>query len=310
MIFWCCHEEVKTENQIPVILQLLCGFSIPAIARALFLPEETVKKRLYRTKQQLKKYEFETPAEEKLPAALDTVHTSLYLFFNEGYHCSDEKKNIDIDFCIEALALVRMLVDLPEIANRETLALYALMNFHIARINARVDSEGQLVAIDQQNRNLWDKNHIKQADCFLQLAQINRPDKCGRFFYEAMIAQEHCKAVAFEQTNWQKIVCFYDDLISITHSPIAVINQSIAMAYAGDLIAAIDQVKLLEVNKQLQASHLPDATLAHLYAKQGNAEKARSYAVQAAKKGGTRQEHQLMTAQIERLLAQTSNPSA
>lgn len=201
MIFVCCHEQIKPANRIPFILKTLCGFSIPAISRALLLPEATVKKRLLRTKKQLADCPFEFPAEEKMSAIMDSVHTVLYLFFNEGFHSSNKDKSVNLIFCQDAIALVKVLIDEPKVANQDTLALFALMHLHIARVDSKMDDEGNPIPIDLQNRKLWRREYINTAKYFLSLAHRAPRGASGRFFVEALIAKEHCEAVDFESTN-------------------------------------------------------------------------------------------------------------
>jgi RNA polymerase sigma-70 factor (ECF subfamily) len=300
MIFMCCHEDIKPENRIPFILKTLCGFSIQAIVRALLLPEATVKKRLLRTREKLKDHKLEIP--DKLIEAMDTVHTVLYLLFNEGFHCSDGQQAINIMFCQEAIGLVNLLIDEPQIANQDTLALFALMHFHIARVDSRVDKDGFNIPIDLQDRKLWKMEYFNTANQFLKLAQLVPSEASGRFFYEALIAKEHCQAIAFEQTNWHLIVEHYEKLIQITGSPIARLNQAIAIGYAGDTSTAIKRVEFLEGDKTLKRSHMPLAILAHLNAKVGDKKRAYQLAAESKKMGGTPHEHRLMMHQIERLL--------
>lgn len=302
MIFMCCHEEIKPENRIPFILKVLCGFSIQAITRALLLPEATVKKRLLRTKEKLRKHKFEFPAPDKINEAMDTVHTVLYLLFNEGFHSSDGQQAVNIMFCQEAIGLVNLLLDEPKIANHETLALFALMHFHIARVDSKVDSNGLNIPIDQQDRTLWKSEYFSTANKFLNLIGLTPDNTLGRFFYEALIAREHCQANDFEQTNWQLIVEHYDKLIAITDSPVARLNQAIAIGYTGDIPTAIKIIEPIKGNKILKHSHMPLAILAHLHAKAGNKQQAYQLAAEAKKKGGTPPEHQVMMHQIERLL--------
>ncbi|PMN72155.1 RNA polymerase sigma factor [Enterovibrio norvegicus] len=305
MIFWCCHPNLKPENQLPVILKLLCGFSLSAISRALLVPEETIKKRLHRTRNQLKQYPFKQPSPAHIEQALDTVHVSLYLLFNEGVYCSDGKKAIDIDFCREAMALVGTLVEAPHIANRETLALYALMHFHMARLTARTDANGHPIPLDLQERGLWERDTVRMGQQFITLATLNMPDTldgAGRFCCEALIAQEHCIAKTFELTNWKKVEAHYARLIDVSASPVAKLNQAIAIAYQGQEKRALQRVAAIQAKHGMEHSHLPFAILAHIHAKSGNRAKAYQLAEEAQKRGGTQQEQQLMLAQIERLL--------
>lgn len=144
MIFMCCDERIKIENRLPLILKNLCGFSIKAVSRALLIPEATIKKRLLRTRQQLKTHNFEFPQADKLKQAMDTVHTALYLLFNEGFHSSDARQAINLTFCQEAVGLLQLVVEYSEIVNRDTLGLFALMHFHIARADSRQTDANKL----------------------------------------------------------------------------------------------------------------------------------------------------------------------
>jgi len=302
MIFMCCHEDIKPENRIPFILKTLCGFGIPAISRALLLPEATIKKRLLRIKEQLKSHKFEFPTPEKLVMAMDSVHTVLYLLFNEGFHSSDERRATNKLFCQEAIGLVDLLIDEPKIVNQDTLALLALMHFNIARIDSKVDKDGFNIPIDLQDRKLWEKTYFNSANQFLKLVSMAPPGASGRFLYEALIAKEHCQSVNFEQTDWSLIVEHYEKLIQITDSPVVRLNQAIAIGYAGDTKAAIKLTESLSSHKALKYSHMPLAILAHLYAKAGDKKRAYQLATKSKQKGGTPHEYRLMMHQIERLL--------
>ncbi|MDD1780999.1 RNA polymerase subunit sigma-24 [Enterovibrio sp. ZSDZ35] len=304
MIFWCCHPLVKVENQIPMILKTLCGFSLSAVSKALILPEETVKKRLGRTRQQLRKIPLNRPDADRMSQALDTVHVSLYLLFNEGLYSTDENTLIDVDFCKEAMSLLARLIAAPHVANRETLALYALMHFHMARLQSRVDEQGAPVPLDLQQRERWDRVHIQQGLQWLAFAKTGLEDGGikYRFMLEAMIASEHSKAASFGDTNWQEIERLYDALYGVTASPVSLLNQAVANAYLNDMEKAIALVKEVNDEKRLSESHLPDATLAHIFAKSGDETAARFHAKASMAKGGTQQEQQLMLSQIERLL--------
>jgi RNA polymerase sigma factor (sigma-70 family) len=303
MMFACCATDTSAENQIPLVLQLLCGLDIGAISRALLIPVATVKKRLLRTKQALKQQSFEVPEGEKLQSSLSTVHTVIYLLFNEGFHGTKYKEVFNELFCLEALGLVRLLIEAESIASRETYALYALMHYLMARFEARLDREQQLVSLDQQDRSLWDALKIAEGDRWLELAQ-NHDGEVGRFTIEALIASEHCHAESFQATRWGNIVLRYNELIAVTQSPLAVLNQAVAIAYAGNVELAIAQVERIREHKAFKKSHLPDATLAHLFAKAKNQQSAHAHAEAAKNLGGSESEHKLMLSQIERILAE------
>ncbi len=303
MIFMCTNADIAPENRIPLILRTLSGFSIPAISRALLLPEATVKKRLVRTRQRLWGHAFEFPTPEKLPHVMDSVHTVLYLLFNEGFHSSEKARAMNLELCQEAVHLSSLLVREPRVVNRDTLGLLALMHFHLARAAARLDAGGSEVPIDRQDRTQWDHGAMSSASALLVLAERSAPGASGRFFIEAKIAEQHCIAPSFDQTDWDSIVRWYDELVTATESPLAELNRAIALGYRGDLRTAIECASELEANPTLGGSHLPAAALAHLCALAGDAAEARRHALRSRSLGGTAREQRSLVEQVERLLA-------
>jgi RNA polymerase sigma-70 factor (ECF subfamily) len=302
MIFMCASEDLPPENRIPLILRALCGFSIPAICRALLLPEATVKKRLLRTRERLQGQRFEFPPAEHLPQAMDTVHTVIYLLFNEGFNSSEESTPMNLELCREAVHLASLLVEEPRVVNQDTLGLLALMQLHLARVPARLDEQGQAVPIDRQDRDLWDRPQIDFARSVLTLVGTAPPGASGRFLIEARIAEQHCIAQTFAETDWRAIVSLYDELVATTGSPVADLHRAVALGYAGEPKAAIGRVEQLRENGALRNSHLPPAVLAHLSALAGDATAARRYAAESSQLGGTAREKQSMLDQLERLL--------
>lgn len=302
MIFMCAGTELAPENRIPLMLRTLCGFGIPAICRALFLSEATVKKRLLRARERLQGHRFELPAPDELPHVMDTVHTVIYLLFNEGFHGSDDAVPLSLDLCREAVRLATRLVDEPKVVNQDTLGLLALMHLHLARSDARIDDQGHDVPIDLQDRARWDRDRIAAARGLIGLAPSVAPGASGRFLIEARIAEQHCLAATFDETDWRAIVALYDELVAATGSPIAELHRAVAVGYAGDPRAATSHVEHLRTTDPLRASHLPSAVLAHLAAMTGDGTAARRYAEESALLGGTAREQQAMRRQVERLL--------
>lgn len=307
MIFMCAGTELAPENRIPLILRTLCGFGIPAICRALFLSEATVKKRLLRARERLQGHAFALPSPDALPHAMDTVHTVIYLLFNEGFHGSNDAAPIDLELCREAVRLATRLGDEPRVVNQDTLGLLALMNLHLARSDARLDDQGQDVPIDLQDRARWDRDRIAAARGLLTLARSATPGASGRFFIEAQIAEQHCQAAAFDQTDWNAIVALYDDLVAATASPVVELHRAVAIAYAGDPRRAMADVERLRGKDVFRTSHLPPAVLAHLAAMLGEGAAARRYAEESTRLGGTAREQRSIRKQVERLL--TSPPA-
>ncbi|HEX3696343.1 MAG TPA: sigma-70 family RNA polymerase sigma factor [Polyangia bacterium] len=309
MIFMCTGAELPPENRIPLILRSLCGFSIPAICRALYLPEATVKKRLLRTRERLEGHKFEFPSADRLPQVMDTVHTVIYLLFNEGFHSSeptDDAAPMNLSLCHEAVHLARLLCDEPRVVNRDTLGLLALMQLHLARSRARIDADGRNVPIDRQDRSRWDAETIALAGRLITLATTAPSGASGRFLIEARIARQHCIAPTFAATDWPAIVALYDELVAVTGSPIVELHRAVAIGYAGDPRGAMARVERLRTDERLRASHVPLAVLAHLSAMLGDAPAARRYAEQSQRLGGTPHEHRSMLEQVERLLEHRS----
>ncbi|GAB2708463.1 RNA polymerase sigma factor [Aliiglaciecola aliphaticivorans] len=302
MLFMCCHQQLSSENRLPFMLKHLCGLSINAIAKALFTPEATIKKRLLRTRQKLHDYQYTLPSESELPQALDNVHTALYLLFNEGFHADPKDRSEKRIFCRDAMGLVDLLIDENSIANQDTFALLALMYFQMARIDSKNDQQGQPIPIDLQKRSIWNKDMIFKGCTLLELADKLTILGTGRFYLEAHIAYQHCKVDSFSQTPWFDIYCLYQQLFELTGSPVTQLNLAVAQGYSGEISAAIELVTALSLDPVFKQSHLPLATLAHLNALQGNEQQAWQFAKQANEKGGDKHQQKIMMAQIQRLL--------
>ncbi|WP_025819317.1 RNA polymerase sigma factor [Shewanella marina] len=303
MMFMCCHPDIKSANRLPFVLNVLCGMSTGAIADALFIEQSTVKKRLLRTKQQLREHHFCIPDEQQIPAALASVHTILYLLFNEGFYGKSADKDSNRQRCQEAIGLLKLLVDDSRFYHRDSLALFALMHFLIARIDAKTDQLGNIIPLDLQDRRCWQQQYLNTGYFFMSQAKKMADRGSSRFYYEAQIAEIHSQAESFADTDWPKIVTCYQHLFKLTQSPIIRLNQAIAMAYAGDELAALLVVEQAAEHKLLRQSYMPLATQAHIQAKLGHKQQAYLLAEQAQKQGGTAIEHQQMMSQIERLLA-------
>src|SRR3984957_10977413 len=188
MMFACCHPRLARENQLALTLKALCGFGTSEIARALLIAEETVKKRLQRATRDLveNQIQLEPPSAEELVARLDGVHQVLYLLFNEGYSSSAGEAAIREDLSEEAARLCHLLCSHPRFATPPTQALMALMLFHAARFDARLDASGFVLLIEEQDRGKWDLRLIQRAQEFLDVSA--RGTAVSAFHLEAGIA--------------------------------------------------------------------------------------------------------------------------
>jgi RNA polymerase sigma-70 factor (ECF subfamily) len=299
MIFMCCHPSLSPESRITLILKTLCGLSVPAIARALLTTETAINKRLYRTRVALRGVQFQIPAPAALPAARDTVHTALYLLFNEG-HLSTTDKPILRELCRDAMALTQLLADHPAIATSDTLALLAIMCFNAARLESRLDDEGRLVPLDRQDRRLWDRALIGQGyRCLVRSAELDA-SAAGRFHLEAAIAARHCSAASFEDTDWDSICKLYDRLLELDASPMVVLNRAVAVSYRDGPQAAIPLVEAVYRAADLPHSHVVAAVLANLHVRAGSIERAAPFLAEALERARTPHERELIARQIER----------
>jgi RNA polymerase sigma-70 factor (ECF subfamily) len=234
---------------------------------------------------------------------MDTVHTVIYLLFNEGFHSVDGEAPMNLELCKEAIHLATLLVGEPRVVNQDTLGLLALMNLQLARAGARLDADGRNVPIDLQDRSRWDAGPIGLARGLVVAAQGAPAGASGRFLIEARIAEQHCVAPTFADTNWPAIVALYDQLVEVTGSPIAELHRAVAVGYAGKIADAIARVNTLRAHEVLRASHLPDAVLAHLWALAGDATAARQHVEASCQRGGTPDEQRITRDQVARLLA-------
>jgi RNA polymerase sigma-70 factor (ECF subfamily) len=299
MIFMCCHPSLTPENGLTLILKTLCGFSVPAIARALLATEATINKRLYRTRAALQGVRFELPSDRDLPAARDTVHTALYLLFNEGYLSTGDTPILR-ELCRDAMLLTQLLVDSPSVATSDTLALQSLMCFNAARLESRLDADGRLVALDQQDRGRWDRQLIGRGYALLARSAEMDAVTATRYHLEAAIASRHCSAPTFGDTDWVSICHLYDRLLEAGESPMVALNRAVAISYRDGAAAAIPLVEALQRTNALPHSHVVAAVLANLHARAGSADRAQPFLDDALRHAPTAHERDLIARQTKK----------
>ncbi len=242
MMLLCCHPSISRESQVTLTLKTVAGLGVKEIARAYLVPDATVAQRLVRAKRQIREesIEFDLPdAIANIQGRLDSVLEVLYLLFNEGYSLYVR------EFSEEAIRLARLLTANPKTALPTCHALGALMLLQSARDAARIDAEGSLVLLRDQDRSRWDRQRISQGMRHLELASSG--NELTRYHLEAGIASHHALAGSWESTNWIAIADAYETLESIHPSPVVRLNRAVAAsqwqgARAGlDLIAGLEQ---------------------------------------------------------------------
>jgi RNA polymerase sigma factor (sigma-70 family) len=242
LLFISCHEAVPDESRVAFALRTLCGFSTAEIARGLLTTEANVQKRIERAKDRLRDLDvdFETPAAPLLPARLDAVLSVIYLLFSQGCHTTHADVPIRRDLCDEARRLAQMLADQSVGDVPAVHALLALMCFHAARFDARVDLSGAIVLLEEQDRSVWNWNDVREGMAWLTKAAAG--DELTRYHVEAGIAWEHCRAATFADTDWRQIAAWYDMLDCIAPSPIHALNRAVAEAYLHGPRAGLDRL--------------------------------------------------------------------
>jgi RNA polymerase sigma-70 factor (ECF subfamily) len=254
LVFTCCHPALAPEAQAALTLREVCGLTTEEIARAFLVPAPTIAQRIVRAKARIRdeRIPYEVPSRGELPERLDAVLRVVYLVFNEGYAASSGASVVRADLSSEAIRLARQLVELlPE---PEVRGLLALMLLHDARRAARVSSAGELVALDDQDRSLWNRRSIAEGAALVETALRSR--RFGPYTLQAAIAAVHAEAPSAAATDWRQIVGLYDLLLRAAPSPVVELNRAVAVAMDEGLDAGIALVDALASRAEL-ADYLP-----------------------------------------------------
>ena len=245
MIFTCCHPDLPTESQVALALKTLCGLSVAEIASALLTNEATINKRLYRAKQKFRDgtIAYTIPNDKQLSERLDSVYTTLYLLFSEGYYSSHHEIAIRMDLCYEAVRLLKQIISSFG-DSAEGKALLALMLFNIARFESRLDATDGLISLTDQNRQLWDLDLIAEGINYLLASK--QTEFISRYHLLAGISAEHCIADSFKNTNWDSIYRQYSILEKVDNNVIVTFNKCIAQYYYGKRNEALNALLSLE----------------------------------------------------------------
>lgn len=267
MMFVCCHPLIPAEAQSALALKTLCGFSITEIGSAFLTSDAAIAKRLTRAKQKIReaRIPFEIPAGAELERRLDGVLQSLYLLFNEGYKASSGDKLVREDICHEAIRLAGLLVEHPAGNQPKTHALLALMLLNASRIPARVDEEGNLLRLQEQDRALWDQSMIARG--MFHMARSTEGEEITEYHLQAGISACHCMARDYESTGWEKILSLYDRLIAFDASPVIALNRAIVVANLRGPGAGLDAVAAIPDLDKLRSYYLLYSVLGEFHAR-------------------------------------------
>jgi RNA polymerase sigma factor (sigma-70 family) len=274
MIFICCQPAVPREARVALTLKIVGGFGVPEIARAYLAKEATIAQRLVRAKRKIQEIRppFEVPSLAELPAALDSVLEAIYLMFNEGWASSTGDELIRQDVCGEAIRLARLVAEHPALDVPKAHALAALLLLQAARNPARVDPEGNLLLLSEQDRALWNRERI--AAGLHHLDRSARGTELSAFHLEAGIAAAHAIAPCDEATDWPYILSLYDSLLALKASPVVALNRAVALAMAAGPAAGIAAAEEIRDHPALAGYYPLPVTLGELYARAGDEERA------------------------------------
>ena len=295
MMFSICHPALPTEAQIGLSLRILCGFGIEEIADAFLTNKETINKRLFRAKEKLReeKIKIELPADAEIEERLETVLTTIYLLFNEGYYSVSQDKTHRKELCLEAMRLCTMLVENKSTNLPQVNALLSLMCFHASRFDARIDANGQLVLYEEQDINRWNPDLISKGGYFLNCASSG--DKISRYHLEAGIAYWNTQKSDTKE-KWENILQLYNRLLQIEYSPVAALNRTYALSKANGKEEAIAEAEKLE----LQDNHFYYVLLGELYSEIDTA-KAKSHFAKALSLAKTSTVRQAIQRRMDKL---------
>jgi len=302
MMFACCHPGIAEEAQVTLILKTLCGFSTAEIARSFLTNEETISKRLYRTKEFFRqnKVKLVIPSTEELKARTNAVLNSIYLLFNEGYNSTHSEELIRRDLIDESQRLCKLLTENSKTQVPETFALMALICFHSSRTESRLTAEGEIILLPNQNRSKWNTRLISEGNDYMNKAAFG--DTISTYHLEAAIAFEHCTAESFEKTNWGRILDYYNWLSEIAPSPVTALNRAVAVMQINGPAAALKTIAEITDKKKLESFYLYHSLLGEIHLRLHNSTLAKQYFKNAMQQTRSEAEKKMLRDKISVLL--------
>jgi RNA polymerase sigma-70 factor (ECF subfamily) len=263
LIFTCCHPSLALEAQAALTLRTLCGLTTEEIARAFLVPVSTMAQRVVRAKQKIRdaRIPYRVPPDSELPVRVEAVLVVMYLVFNEGYAASSGHALIRHELCSEAIRLGRIVCHLLP-SQTEARALLALMLLQDSRRLARVGASGEPILLEDQERDLWNREQIAEGLELVESALRERP--AGPYGLQAAIAAVHARANDAKSTDWQQIVSLYELLLRAQPSPVIELNHAAAVAMAQGPSAGLTLLEGIENRSELREYYLLPAARADL----------------------------------------------
>jgi len=263
LVFTCCHPALAREAQVALTLRLVCGLTTEQIAHAFLVSEPTMAARVTRAKKKISgaRIPYRVPDSHELPERLDAVLTAVHLVFTAGHTAPTGDTLVRPDLVDRAIELCKVLVDLmPD--EREVRGLLALILLTDARRMTRVDEDGHLVLLEDQDRSRWDHAAIERGR--VMVLEALRGGRPGRFVIQAAIAALHAEAPTFADTDWAQIVDLYELLLDSWPSPVVALNRVVAVGFRSGAEAGLQALEQLEAEEgpALSTYHYLPATRA------------------------------------------------
>ena len=274
LVFTCCHPALAMEARVALTLRMVCGLTLPEIARAFLVQEPTMGRRITRAKAKIQaaRIPYRVPSAADLPARVPGVLAVLFLVFNEGYLATGPHPHaVRGDLTAEAIRLARLVRTLlPE--DGEVAGLLALMLLTEARRTARVSASGELVPLGEQDRGAWDGALVAEGHALVRerLATGQAP---GRYQVLAAINAVHTSARDVRDTDWAQVLALYDQLVRLDPSPVVALNRAVAVAELDGPEVALAVVD--RATASLAGYHAFHATRADLLRRLGRGQEAR-----------------------------------
>jgi RNA polymerase sigma-70 factor, ECF subfamily len=264
LIFTCCHPALTPDQQVALALREICGLTTEQIAVAFFASPSTLAQRIVRAKNKIRdeNIPYVVPEKEELPARLDTVLRAIYLVFNEGYSAPAG----GVSLALAAVRLGRLIAEL--VPHPETYGLLGLMLYNESRRAARTNEEGDIILLADQDRSLWDREMIAEADRFIEKAA--QFERLGPFGVQGVIAGFHAKARTAAATNWGAIADWYGVLQQMEPWPIVALNRAVAIGERDGPEAGLKLIDGMAVT-ELADYHLAHAARADFLRRLGRA---------------------------------------
>jgi RNA polymerase sigma factor (sigma-70 family) len=302
LIFICCHPALAQEAQVALTLRLVCGVPVPDIARAFLVSEATMAARITRAKKKISvaRIPYRIPSPGELPDRLRGALAVIHLLFTAGHTAPSGASLVRADLVDRAMHLARMLRQLMP-ASTDVHGLYALLLVTDARRATRVDADGRLVRLADQDRSRWDRGALAEAhDVIVGCLRAGPP---GRYALQAAIASLYAEAPTYDETDWPQIIALYDRLTVVWPSPIVALNRAVPLAMVAGPEVALAEVERLERDGRLSGYQYLPAVKADLLSRLGRADEAADAYRQALALAANEAERAFLTGQLPGLLA-------